>query len=197
MNSLIRKILGKHFTSEQWADFFVKETAESAGRVFNDSQFQKQARVKECSEEEYNRIFNEVQVTGIVYGILLVEDRARYADDGRESHWRDVAEKIPEIFCQWLGELGIPQEFVDIWKKLIDLRLDEYRQGTFETKDMLERQENDLQEGEKTILARLETVAVLSMLHITRGKAKPDDPLKKHLMTWLASLEANLSKNIR
>jgi len=200
MNFLVRKILGKHFSPAEWANFLVKETAESAGKVFNDSQFQKLARVQEFDEEERNRIFNEVQVTGLVYLILLIENKLRYMADERISHWREVAQAIPAVYCAWLAELGIAQEFVDIWKKLIDLRLSEYQEEFFGTKEVLEKRLADELEGRqeevKDAFYRLETVAVASMLHITRGKAKPDDPLKRHLMTWLGVLEANTSKNI-
>jgi len=196
MNFFVRKILGRHFSPAEWANFLVKETAESAGKVFNDKLFQKQVRMQELEEEEQNRIFNEVQATGITFVILLVENRVRYVADGREAHWREVIEKIPEIFCQWLEEIGIPREFVLTWGKLIDLRLDEYRQGIFETADAFERQNGERGDDARMAYLRLETVAALSMMHITRGKARPGDPLQRHLMTWLGVLESNIVKNI-
>lgn len=196
MNFFVRKILGKRFSPAEWANFLMKETAESAGMVFNDRQFQELVRFKELTEEEQNRIFNEVQAAGIVYIILLVENKATSADDSRVAHWRETAEKIPVVFCQWMTELGIPQEFVKIWEKLIDLRLDEYRQGVFETGDVLKNQVSGAREDVAAAFLRMETVSILSMLHITKGKALPGDPLKRHLMTWLGVLEAKIGKNI-
>lgn len=40
MNFFVRKILGKYFTSDQWANFIVKETADLAGKVFNLREYQ-------------------------------------------------------------------------------------------------------------------------------------------------------------
>jgi hypothetical protein len=197
MNFLVRKIVGKYFTPEEWANFLVKEMAEGAGVVFGDARFRKLAGLDRLDEEERNRIFNELQVTGIVHIIMEIEDRAPRLPEHRVKVWRDAAKAIPSVFCAWLSELGIPAEFVDTWRKLIDKRLEEYRSGTFETRDVLEPQlEAEESEAAKRALYRLETAAVLSMLHITRGKAAPDDPLKKHLLTWLAALEASTAKNI-
>jgi hypothetical protein len=62
--------------------------------------------------------------------------------------------------------------------------------------DMFERRVNEVRGDVREAFMRLDIVAVLSMLHITRGKAKSDDPLKRNLMTWLGVLEENASKNI-
>lgn len=197
MNYLVIKFLGKYFTSDRWANFIVKETAELAGKVFNDNQFQKMAKVNELDQEEQNRIFNEVQVSGLVYGIIFIEQKRKYLGENRAALWREVAEKIPKSFCNWLSELGIEKEYADTWKKLIYLRLSEYQEGIFEIKNVLEKElKNDPRENIKEILYSLESVAISGMLHITRGKAEPGDPLKRHMMTWLGVLQDDLAKKI-
>src|SRR4030043_1551185 len=198
MNYFVRKILGKHFTSDQWANFIVKETAELAGKVFNDSQFQRMAKVKDFDQEEQNRIFNEVQVSGLVYCMLFIEQKRKYLDENRSVLWREVAEKIPGTFCGWLSELGVEKKYTDIWRKLINLRLKEYQEGTFEMKKVLEKElEDEPRENVKEIFYSLESVAIGGMLHITRGKAEPKDPLKRHMMTWLGVLQEDLAKKIK
>lgn len=197
MNYFVRKILGKYFTSNQWANFIVKETAELSGKVFNDNQFQKMAKAKELDQEERNRIFNEVQASGLVYCIIFIEQKRKYLDENRSALWREVAEKIPKTFCGWLSELGIEEEYVNIWKKLINLRLHEYQEGMFEMKNILEKELNDdSRENIKEIFYSLESVAIGGMLHITRGKAGSNDPLKRHMMTWLGVLQEDLAKKI-
>lgn len=197
MNYLVRKILGKYFTSDQWANFIVKETAELAGKVFNDNHFQKMAKIKELDQEEQDRIFNEVQVSGLVYCIIFIEQRRQYLNENRSVLWRDVIEKIPKTFCGWLSELGVEKEYVNIWEKLIDLRLREYQEGIFEMKNVLKKKlDDDPRENIKEIFYSLESVAIGGMLHITRGKAEPDNPLKRHMMTWLGVLQENLAKKV-
>ncbi len=197
MNYFIRKILGKYFTSDQWANFIVKETAELAGKVFNDNHFQKMAKIKELDQEEQNRIFNEVQVSGLVYCMIFIEQRRQYLNENRSVLWRDVIEKIPKTFCGWLSELGVEKEYVNIWEKLIDLRLREYQEGIFEMKNVLKKElDDDPREDIKEIFYSLESVAIGGILHITRGKAEPDNPLKRHMMTWLGVLQEDLAKKV-
>ncbi len=197
MNFLVRKLLRSRFTSKDWANFLVKDMAESAGVVFGDARFRKLAGLDRLDEEERNRIFNELQVTGIVHIIMEIEDRAPLLPDDRMKIWRETAREVPSVFCAWLSEIGVPAEFIGIWRKLIVKRLKEFRAGTFETRDALESQlADEKSESAKRALYRLETEAVLSMLHITRGKAASDDPFKNHLMTWLAALEASTGKDI-
>jgi len=198
MNFFIRKILGPYFTSDQWANYIVKETAELAGKVFNDGHFQKLAKVKDLEQIEKDRIFNEVQVSGIVYCMLFIEQRRKHLGEKRSALWREVVQKIPGTFCGWLSELGIEREYVDIWKKLIGLRLNEYQEGIFEMRDAMEKGlADDLREDIKELFYGLESVAIGGMLHITRGKSKPGDPLKRHMMTWLTVLQADLAKKVR
>jgi len=197
MNFFVRKILGKYFTSDQWANFIVKETADSARKVFNDTLFQKLAGVKESDTEEQNRIFNEVQVTGIVYSMIFTEQKRKYLNEDRANLWREVVQKIPEAFYIWLFELGLEQKHIDTWKKLITLRLKEYQEGMVEMKNVFKKDlANEPNKKIKEIFYSLEAVAIGGMLHITRGKTITDDPLKSHMLSWLGTLHMDLAKKI-
>lgn len=189
--------MGKYFTSDQWANFIVKETAELAGKIFNDNHFQRMAKVKEFDQDEQNRIFNEVQVSGLVYCMIFIEQKRQYLNENRSALWREVTEKIPKTFCGWLSELGVEKEYVNIWEKLIDLRLREYQEGMFEMKNVLENKlDDDPREDIKEMFYSLESVAIGGMLHIRREKVKMNDPLKRHMMTWLGVLQEDLAKKI-
>jgi len=197
MNFLVRKILGKYFTADQWANFIVKETADSGRKVFNDSKFQELAKVKYLDNEERDRIFNEIQVTGIVYSMIFTEQKRKYLNENRANLWLEVVEKIPEAFYIWLSELKIASKYVDIWKKLINLRLKEYQEGMIEMKNIFEKDlVNEPNEKIKEFFYSLQTVALGGTLHITRGKVTPNDSLKNHMMTWLGVLHADLTKKI-
>jgi len=197
MNFLVRKILGKYFTSDQWANFIVKETAESGRKVFDDSQFQELAKVKYLDKEEQNRIFNEIQVTGIVYSMIFTEQKRKYLNENRANLWREVVEKIPEAFYIWLSELGIESKYIDIWNKLINLRLREYQKGMIEMKNIFRKDlVDEPSERIKEFFYSLQTVALGGALHIARGEIKSNDPLKKHMVAWLRALHTDLAKKI-
>ncbi len=198
MNYFVIKILGKYFTADQWANFIVKETAELAGEVFNEPQFQELSKEKELDQEEQNRIFNEVQVTGLVYSMLFIEQRRQFLDENRAILWREVINKIPDTFCAWLVEIGIEQQYIDVWRKLIDLRLREYKEARFGVRDILEEELRD-EEGSdniKDVYYCLEGVAIGSTLHIMRGKMKRDDFLRRHMKTWLVVLQQDLIRKM-
>lgn len=113
MNFFIRKIWGKYFTSDQWANFIVKETADFGRKVFEDTHFQKLARMEGVDIDESNRIFNEIQVTGIVFSIMFADQKRKFFKEDRTDFWKKVVEKIPEAFYVWLRELNLESEHVD------------------------------------------------------------------------------------
>jgi len=198
MNFFVIRILGKYFTSDQWANFIVKETADFGRKMFEDSHFQRLAKIDGANIDESNRVFNETQVTGLVYAMLFVEQERKYLKEDRADFWQKVATKIPQSFYIWLRELNLDSECVDTWNKLIHLRLDEYQEGIVEMKKIYERQAPDnIRKDVKEFFYCLDAVALGAALHISEGKMMPNDPLRKHMLTWLGSLQLDLIKKIR
>ena len=52
-------------------------------------------------------------------------------------------------------------------------------------------------EAFKDAAVRIETAAVGGLFHITRGKARPNDPLFKHLRAWLSVLDQRLEAHLQ
>lgn len=199
MNFLLRKLF-KKISPESECEFLVRRAATSGYMVFRNEQFRKMIDFETQSQEEQDRIFNELTVTAIVYLMRMVEDSFDRVKPERQHFWRDLKKMTPDVFVTWLSGVGVPRELTHIWKKLIDMRYEEYVKGQQETraawkKAFAEHPDKDVLTDH---VARLESVTVGSLLHITRGKAStdPSDPLRRHLRTWLSTLEYKLAKRI-
>ena len=192
--------LFKNIPPDKETETLVRRAAASAYGVFINPDFRRLVNWSAQSEQEQDRIFNELLVTGIALLDLIIDAKLPDIKPGRQHFWRGVKGKVPESFCDWLAGLGIAGQFVDMWKKLIDMRVKEYFDEQKQTRAAWAREFKD--HPDKSILteaaARLETVVVGSMLHITRGKASTaaDDPLRRHLRTWISVLDHRLNERV-
>lgn len=201
MNIIFRKLF-KSIPPKEEADYLLKRANASAYQVFINPDFRRLTNFDKQSQVEQDRIFNELVVTAIVYVMLMInswldEDRVK-AD--RIHFWMDLRDMISNVYVDYLKSLGIAGQHGDIWKKLIELRWDEYVDEQKNTrsawaKEFAEHPDKDVL---NEMAVRLETMTVGALIHITRGKAKSnaDDPLRRHLRTWLSTLEGKLYKRI-
>jgi len=130
--------------------------------------------------------------------VSAIRDNLPRIERERQEFWQTVYEKIPDIFIDWLNELKVEKNYVDIWRKLIDMRWEEYQEKQSLTRGIWIEELIKNQDSEKfnDAAVRVETLTVSSMLHITRGKAQRDDPLRPYLRTWLAVLNNKLEERI-
>ncbi|HTX86442.1 MAG TPA: hypothetical protein VMC41_00050 [Candidatus Nanoarchaeia archaeon] len=162
--------------------------AMAAFNFFRDEKFRELSGFARLGEEEQNRIFNELTVTNLVLAILLLEQKAREENgEEKKNYLRALRDALPDNFIAYLAEQGIPGEFVEIWKKLIDLRRDEYAEN------MRAYRQELFAAGDKTMAAVaadnklliFQTVVFGLYDHIVRGMVKKDDPLYLYLQPYL------------
>jgi hypothetical protein len=194
---LIRKFAGRYFSEKQWANIVMKEIIYFSGDLYNDPDFRKTAGFNDLEEKEHDRIFNEIQAAGLILAAESIKLEAQRLGDEREEFWRRACKLIPEEFFDWLSELKIEKENVDIWKKLYKLRLEEYRKGADEIKTLMKKELPSGHEKAKEVYFLMESIAISSTLHIKRGVMEPGDRVKRYLMTWLGILHEKTTKAIR
>lgn len=198
--NIIFRWLFRNIPPEEEADFLVRRAASSGYNIFINPDFRKLINFAEQSEEEQNRIFNELVVTGICLLDLIIATKLTDIKPERQHFWLDVRKKIPDTFCGWLSVLGLAGEFTNIWKKLIALRVKEYLDGQKEIKEAWANKFKNHPDYEVLTesAARIENITVGCMLHITRGNANKaaDDPLRRHLRAWLLQLNNQLYKRV-
>ncbi len=176
----------------------VRVVSSSAFSVFSDEHFRRMTHFEKRKQIEQDRIFNELVVTGLVLLLMMINDFLPDINPERKKFWQEVKGGIPDFFANWLKEIGVGDKFTAIWKRLICLRWDEYKKEQGAIRRILLRSTlGDLHnEAFQDAAVRVETAAVVGLLHITRGKAKPDDPLFKHLRSWLLALNRKLERRV-
>jgi hypothetical protein len=162
--------------------------AVAAFNFFRDEKFHELAGFAALSEEEQNRIFNELTVTNLVLALLLLEQIAREDDsEDKKNYLRALRDALPDNFIGYLKEKGIPNELAEIWKKLIDLRRGEYAEN------MTAYRQEFFSHGDKIMAAVasdnklliFQTVVFGLYDHIVRGQVKKDDPLYLYFQPYL------------
>lgn len=158
--------------------------------------FRKLTSFESISQTEQDRMFNELEVTGL--GLLQLHLQERAASSGNEAQskfYEELWERVPVQFVENLRELGVSQKHVSLWRKLIEMRFQEYAEdlklsylGAARLKEF-----HGKEAWFKPIWARIETLAIDSLHHIRRGMTDPHDPLWKVLRKWLTELEKDLT----
>jgi len=197
MNFIFRRLF-RHLPPEKETDHLIRTVTSSAFRVFLDNHFRTMVNFAKQNQTEQDRMFNELVVTALLLLISIVKDRLYFITTDRQEFWRRVLEQIPGNLVNWLGSLGIEKKYADIWRKLIDLRLNEYQERQSQTRLAWteEINQNPNQERLNDAMVRVETLTVSSMLHLTRGQAERDDPLRRRLRTWLSVLNNKLESRV-
>lgn len=163
------------------------DIANSVYGLWHSEEFRSLIDFDNLSQTEQDRIFNEVEVTGLGL-IILYLDKA-IADvtlTEYQIYFNDLQKSVIAFFIDFLKEIGIPEKFVKVWKQLIDIRLEEYRedyQTALDQSKHWEEFQGDL--NLRKMWAQIETLAIDSLRHIRRGKTKKGDPLWKLMRTWL------------
>jgi hypothetical protein len=198
MNFITRYFFKKYIKSEDECVQLISMVNLSAYQAFTDKEFRELVEFEKINEEEQNRIFNELTVTALIMLISVIGNRAPFIKQKRKNFWQEVREKIPEIFVDNLEKIGIAKEYTGLWKKVLSQRLKEYKERKEITKEALEEElkNEKLSEKIRKDLIGLETLSLSSMLHITRGKSKNKDLLKKHLKGWLCGLYYKLDREV-
>ncbi len=197
MNFIFRRLF-RHLPPEKETEHLVRVVCGSAYSVFLDRHFRDKVNFEKQTQTEQDRMFNELVVTALLLLISIIKDRLYFIREERKNFWRQVLQQIPSNLVNWLGSLGIEKKYLNIWRKLIDLRLNEYQQRQSQTRRTWAEEIASHPEEEllNDAMVRVETLTVSSMLHITRGKAKRDDPLRRRLRTWLSVLNNKLESRV-
>jgi len=198
MNFIFRKLFGKVIPPEDEAGHLVKVICGSAHTLFLDQHFREMVNFEKQSQTEGDRMFNELVVTALLLLLAALKDRIYSIEPRRQEFWRRVQAMAPACFFGWLEKIGVERQYLDIWKKLLDLRLEEYQERQSQTKQVWadEIYKRPEEEQLNDAMVRVETLTVSSLLHISRGQAGKDDPLRRRLRTWLSVLNNKLEKRI-
>jgi len=182
--------------AEATAEALAQAAAGSAFHLFRDKQFRQLARFDQLSQTEQDRIFNELVVSCLVLIMLITEaPDLRVAAEFRR-YLSELSKKIPEAHLDRLQSLGVEGKHLRDWKKLINLRYDEYAKDRHDVRAaamQLESSEKALDFDALSkiqMLVPVQTVAIGCHHHICRGKTDGRDELFKLTLTSLSKFYA-------
>lgn len=183
-------------TPEELATWIVKHVAESSFKVFRSIEFRRFFDFANLEQTEQDRIFNELEITGVGLAVLHLDKAiSKSALTEKQLYFSDLQKRVIEGLPKLLKEFGVESKYLKLWKKLIEIRLKEYREhyqiaiGESVNWEHLKGYGKDVRE----IWARYETMTIDSLHHIRRGKTNPKDPLRKFLSKWLIKLEKEIA----
>jgi hypothetical protein len=111
---------------DQAADALVRAAAGSAFDLFRDTEFRRLASLAQLSQTEQDRIFNELVVASVVLIMFLLEaPDLRMANEFR-AYCAELRARIPRAHMIQLRSLGIQDEHLQDWERLINMRYEEY-----------------------------------------------------------------------
>ena len=177
----------------------VKFVLDSAFEVFKDDEFRRYFDFNRQKNEEQDRLFNELSLTGLCLLLLTLDDIVSRTYD-KIRFWREVRQRTPKMFQSWLKEIGVPRKNISIWSKLIMARCEEYQKDQIEIRREMERHDKEFSaydnEAAKETYVRFMAIAIGAIHHLRQNKVNPSDPFFSHLRTWLGILNIKLEKEI-
>lgn len=192
----------KHETAKLLAEAshnIAKMIAGSAFEFWQRKDFRLYVDFGNISQTEQDRMFNELEVS--LLGLFMVQfDNAveTAKEEEKKLVFKSFQKDLPSAFLQLFVENGVEKKYIDIWKKLINMRLKEYRadlKTAIKESSKWKEFQSDREEI-KIQWARIETITIDCLSHLRRGEVKKDDPLWKLLRKWFVSLDTKISPMI-
>ncbi len=166
----------------------------SAFQLFNNRKFRRLAGFNQLNQTEQDRIFNELVVASIVLIMLILEAPDLRVAAELRGYLSALNKKIPEAHLDYLKSLSVEKEYIQQWKKLIDMRYEEYSRDRHDVRAaamQIESSEKrlDLDDLSKIqMLVPVQAVAIGCHHHICRSKTEGRDDLFKLTLRSLSGL---------
>lgn len=161
----------------------VEAAAGSAFQLFRDKKFRRLAAIEQLSQEERDRIFNELVVALVVLIMLLLEAPDLHGAGEFRGYLATLNKSIPKAHVDQLRSLGVETNHLQDWEKFIGMRYEEYARDRHNVRAaamQIESAEKRLDlDGLSKIqmLVPVQAVAIGCHHHICRGETEGRDDL--------------------
>lgn len=177
-------------------------------KTFREAEFRRLANFVKLPVAEHDRIFNELQVAGIIVAEYALVEAKNYVKDGDFHFWSRVEEQFSRQLQKVFTGFGIDSSNAKLLRDLVKIRQQEYEHlenrvwdsGTFlapEVKQDIEQKFKDTASDVKRLLSSVHAVVFGTVNHIRRGNIQERDPLVRYLMTRLLQLHNKVVKFVR
>jgi len=174
------------------ASALAKAAASSAFDLFKDRQFRRLADLEQLSQTEEDRIFNELMVAFLVLIMLALEAPDLRIPREFRDYCAALNKKIPKAHVDELRHLGVEKKHLKTWKKLINMRYEEYARDRHDVRAAameIESSDKGLDiDGLSKIqmLVPVQAVAIGCHHHICRSRTEGRDELFKLTLSSLS-----------
>ncbi len=169
--------------------------AKQAFALYQDKDVREMLRFSNVNKVEQDRYFNEMVATNHIMLMMILDQEIVECDDGdRKNYLKALRGQVTPHFLAYLREIGIPGKFVHIWKKLIDLRYDEYENGKLEWRDVFMEVDQDAASDNRVMIFQTTSFGLYD--HLKRGDIEKGDPLYKRIQMFQLPAFKGLVKKI-
>lgn len=165
-----------------------RAASQNAFQIYHHPVFRRLTSLESLEQIEQDRIFNELVVTNIVLLMLSLEASDLRIKEDLKDYFLMVKDSLPKAHCDELANLGVEKKYLEVWKKLINLRYEEYSENKHTLREAsmeFEAKEKELTakdiEGIQSILP-MQTAAFGCFDHVCRGKTKGKEELLNFLV---------------
>jgi len=180
------------------AKALVQASAHHAFELFRNKEFRKLAGLETLEQVEQDRIFNELVVAYLVLIMLILAAPDLRVPPEFRDYLTTLKEAVPKAYIDNLRTLGVENEHLRVWEKLISLRYEEYAKDRHEVRSAamhLESREKNLDLDDLSIIQLLvpvQAAAIGCHRHVCRGNTDDRDELFKLTLKALSSFYADV-----
>ena len=168
--------------------------------TFNDAQFRELAHFKKLPRSEHDRIFNELEVSGVCIAIFYLRSVKTLVRPADYHFWQDTEWYLPKQLQQILLGYRIDSGNAKLMRELVEMRKKEYEDLLTEVHRMNQEASAEFKSAPAEVrefAAALQATAVGTVGHIRRGKYAPGDPLVHYLAEEFMKIQRPLSKFVK
>lgn len=167
--------------------------------LWKDNEFRKLINFMKLTNKQQDKIFNDLQVTALLYVCLFLEEKSE-KDDNDSVIYGNIKEYMIGEFLTMMENVNVSARHVALWRKLIVLRETEFKKDL----DYILKESShwDVFDGEGKLLrntwARVIALSLGALGHIL-GDKEPSvkNPLWVIVRRWLVSIEVELVQTFK
>lgn len=187
-------------STKEFAGKLVEEAvAVKSYSLWKDSEFRKLANFAKLNNRQQDKIFNDLQVTALLYVYLFLEERSG-KDNGDSVVYGDIKEYMVDEFLAMMESVDVSARNLTLWRKLIALREAEFRKDFRYI--VKESGHWDAFGGEGELLrntwGRVIALSLGALGHISSDEElSVENPLWAMIRRWLVSIESELVQTFK
>ncbi len=186
--NFIKKFFSQPKSPEQVAEHIMWLVAKESFDKFREKNFRTQLAFDHLDEEEQNRIFNELVVTGLALAYLSMETVEKLnSHEQSKLLFRSIKNNLCSAYVKQLRSGDVEKELCDLWYALLAKRCQEYREDYKNYKENFSNRRENQWVG---------ITAIGGLHHIRRGKSTSQDALLPDFSRWCGRMNINIQKAI-